>query len=260
PVLYEDTILIHAGPGVDAGLFCLKKDTGDPVWEKDLPDAESAEAKQFKGSWATPLLIENAGRTEMLIGLPKSLCSFDPKTGDELWRCSGLSDLCYQNAIAGDGVAIFLCGYGGPGLGVRLPKPGESGDLTETHRLWADQNTGKGQKKRNRQRIGSGQLIGKHLFQLDEPGVMTCLDATTGELLFEERLGRKSWSSVNLVGGKLYANDQSGTTFVMEPDPSGLKLISKNLPDQNQHTNASLAFANGVIFQRTDAHLFAFGE
>lgn len=252
PVLLGDRIFLHAGPGTAARIFCLDKASGRTIWEKELPDARSATFKEFKGSWATPLLLDNRGRAEMLLGLPGSLRSFDPGSGRELWRVGGLTDLCYTNPVAGGGIALYLCGYGGPGLGVKLPGPDETGDLTDSHRLWADEG-----KKGNRQRIGSGQLIGDHLYQLDEPGVMVCLEAKTGKKLWEERLSKKSWSSANLVGGRIYLNDQSATTFVIDPDPSGIKVLQTNAVDPGQHTNASLAFSGGVIYQRTDSFLYA---
>lgn len=255
PVLHGDKLIVHAGPGTSVALFCLDKASGETIWSKDLPEATSKDSKEFKGSWATPLLVENAGRTEMLVGLPGSLRSFDPDTGEELWRCGGLSDLCYTNPIVGEDFAVYLCGYGGPGMGMKLPAAGETGDLTDSHRLWVDQGN-----KRNRQRIGTGQLVDGYLYQLDEPGVAVCLDPRTGEKIWEERLGRKSWSSMNLVGGKLYVNDQSGTTFVIDPDPEGLRVVSRNPVDPDQHTNATPAFARGSVFLRTEAFLYAFGE
>ena len=190
----------------------------------------------------------------MLLGLPGFLTSFDPKSGKELWRIGGLGDLCYTNVMTGGGRALYLCGYGGPGIGVKLPSATETGDLTTSHRLWADPPKGKNQ---NPQRIGSGQIIGDHLYLLNEPGVMQCSEVTTGAILWRERLSASSWSSMNRIGNILYVNDTLGTTYLIEPDPSGMKVIATNPVDSNQHTNASLAFANGRIYLRTDRHLYA---
>ncbi|MCB1093150.1 MAG: PQQ-like beta-propeller repeat protein [Verrucomicrobiae bacterium] len=254
PVLLGSGLIVHAGPGPVEKLFALNKDTGKTIWETDLDEFESQDAKQFKGSWATPLILDNGGRTEMLLGLPGYLTSFDPKTGKELWRAGGLGDLCYTNVMAGGGRAIYLCGYGGPGIGVKLPGASETGDLTESIRLWADPP--KGQNK-NPQRIGSGQIIGDHLYLLNEPGLLQCSLVETGEILWKERLGSNSWSSMNLIGDLLYVNDTKGTTYLIEPNPEAMKLIATNPVDPGQHTNASLAFANGRIFLRTDAFLYA---
>lgn len=254
PVLMGGGLLLHAGTGPVARLFAIRKETGETIWERDLDDFESVDAKQFKGSWATPLLVGKAGGEEMLLGLPGFLTSFDPRTGKELWRVAGLGDLCYSNALTDGGRVVYLCGFGGPGIGARLPVAGERGDLTATHRLWADPPKGKNQ---NPQRIGSGQIIGEHLYLLNEPGVMQCSLVATGEILWRDRLGANSWSSLNLIGKTLYANDTRGVTYLVASNPEGLQVLATNPVDANQHTNASLAFAAGRIFLRTDAHLYA---
>ncbi len=255
PVIHGDAVIISAGPGLAMRLFAVNRQTGATIWQKDLPDAASQKADQFKGSWATPLIIKHENRSQILLGLPGSLRSFDPATGAEIWRCGGLGDLCYTNVMTDQSRAVYLCGYGGPGIAMRLPQAAEAGDLTATHRIWADDG-----KSRNRQRIGSGQIIDDHLYLVEEPGGMICLDLTTGRKVWEERLGRKSWSSMNLIGDKLYVNDQSGTSFVIKPDRSGLKLLQQNPVDPNQHTNSTPAFSNGLIIQRTDAYLYGFGS
>lgn len=138
-----------------------------------------------------------------------------------------------------------------------LPGARERGNLTDSHRLWADPPKGKNQ---NPQRIGSGQIVGDHLYLLNEPGVMECLEVATGRSIWKERLGRKSWSSMNEVGGRLYVNDTSGTTFVIDPDPEGMRLLATNPLGANLSTNASPAFAGGRVYLRTDQALFAIGE
>lgn len=254
PVLVGSSLYVHAGPGPVGKLLALKKDTGETIWEEDLDEFESSDAKEFKGSWATPLHLDNGGRLELLLGLPGYLIGFDGNSGKELWRVAGLGDLCYTNVLSGGGRALYLSGYGGPGLAMRLPSPTDTGDLTATHRLWADAPKGKNQ---NPQRIGSGQIIGDHFYLLNEPGVMQCSSVATGEILWRERLSASSWSSMNLIGQTLHVNDTMGTTYLIEPNPAALKILSTNPVDSNQHTNSSLAFANGRIYLRTDAFLYA---
>jgi hypothetical protein len=64
---------------------------------------------------------------------------------------------------------------------------------------------------------------------------------------------------MNYVGGKLYVNDMLATTYVIDPDPEKLSLVATNQVGDRLHTNASLAFADGRIFLRTDTTLFAIG-
>jgi len=255
PILYGDTLVIHAGPGTAVRLFGIHRKTGETIWKRELKDEESAKPDKFKGSWATPLIIENAGRPEILIGFSGFLKSFEPLSGEELWRCSGPGELAYTNVLADMKRAVYLSGFGGPGMGVRLPTAEKKGDITESNQLWAEQG-----KKPNRQRIGSGQMIGDHIFQLDEPGIMVCLEATTGKKLWEERISKRSWSSMNLIGDKLYVNDELGTTYIIHPDPTELRLLHTNKLGGNLHTNSTPAFADDIIYLRTDSFLFAIGE
>lgn len=252
PVVWGDLIIVHAGPGLLAKLVALNRKTGKLVWETALPDAQSAEIKQFKGSWAVPRILDNGGRAEMLVPLPKWLVSFDPATGKEWWRCGGLSDLCYNNPLVGDGTVVAMCGYGGPAIGVRLPGAGETGDLTASHRLWL--------VPRNQQRIGSGILLGGNVYICNEPGAAQCFDAKTGEEHWKERLGKNAWSSLNYVGGKCYVVDQTAETHVFEPSPSGLKVVAHNVLTPGEATNATPAFAGGAIYLRTNKALYRIGK
>jgi len=259
PVVHEELLLIHAGPGVSVTLFGLDRKTGDIKWKNDLNGAESKAAKEFKGSWATPFLLKTESSFQILLGLPGKIQSFDPANGKEIWQCRGLSDLSYTNVLTGNGRAVYFCGYGGPGLGMRLPEADESGDLTDTYRLWADPLKGKA-KKRNPQRIGSGQIIGDYLYVLNEPGSVECIEVETGATKWKEKLSGKSWSSMNLINGLLYVNDKQANSYVLKPDSTKLSLIAQNKLDSKQLTNSSMAFASGQIYFRTHQYLYAIGR
>lgn len=248
PVVWGDLVILHCGPGTRVKLVALQRKTGKKEWETLLPEAQSADFKQFKGSWVTPLVFENTGRAEMLVPLPQTLISFDPATGKELWRCGGLGDLCYNNPLAGSGVIVAMSGYGGPALGMRLPGPKERGDLTSTHRLWL--------VPRNQQRIGSAQLIGDYVFICNEPGAAQCFEAKTGVDKWKDRLGKNAWSSLNYVGGRCYVVDRTAETHVFEPSPDGLKAVAHNAIATGESTNSSPAFAGGAIYLRTNKALY----
>ena len=67
-------------------------------------------------------------------------------------------------------VCVAMAGYGGKAIGFKL---GGTGDITATNRLW--QST-----EKPPQRIGTGVMVGKHLFMVQEPGFL-CVDPLTGK-------------------------------------------------------------------------------
>ena len=255
PVFFKNQIIVHAGPGSAARLFAIDKSNGDIVWKKDLPEAASKKFDQFKGSWATPRIIDNGGRDEMIIPLAGQLTSFDPNTGVELWRCTGLSDLSYTDAMIGEAHLVAMCGYGGPALGMRRPSATDTGDLTDSHRLWHVS------KPKPPQRIGSGQIIGDHIYMVNAPGIAQCIELKTGKELWKKRLGRETWSSLNIVNGLLYSTDKSSTTHVLEPSTDGLKVKATNhITPPQDNANSTPAFAGGTIYLRTPTALIAIKE
>jgi outer membrane protein assembly factor BamB len=130
-------------------------------------------------------------------------------------------------------------------------RTGGRGDVTDTHRLWLHE-----EKKLLPQRVGSGVIVGDHIYILNESGVAWCLAIKTGEQLWEKRLAPKSWCSMVHAAGRLYATSERGDTIVLEPNPNECRVLAEN--KINELTRASLALSNGQVFQRTYEHLYCF--
>jgi outer membrane protein assembly factor BamB len=107
---------------------------------------------------------------------------------------------------------------------------------------------------KNPQRVGSGVLIGGHVYILNENGVAWCIEAASGEITWQERLGGTSWCSTLAADGRLYASNTEGQTFVIEPDPEKCVLVATN--NLNETMRASPAVSDGAIFLRTYDHLW----
>lgn len=248
PVLHDGKVYLNCGPGLSAFLIALDAKTGKEIWRTVPEDAVSAKPGEYRGSWSTPVFHEVAGKSRMFVSLPQMLAAYDPADGKLIWSCKGLSKLAYTSVLVGDGLVVGMSGYGGPALACRT---GGEGDVTETHRLWLHE-------KKNPQRVGSGVIVGEHLYILNEPGIAWCLNAKTGEKLWEQRLGGKAWSSMVHAAGRLYVINMEGKTFVLEPTPTECKVLAEN--DLEETTRASLAFSEGQVFARTYKALYCIGE
>lgn len=252
PVLHGNLCILNFGPGERTFLVAVDKLTGKTLWQHDEPGGESGEKKGdakpvWNGSWSTPVAIRVADRDELLMTFPKRVLAFDPATGKELWTCAGLNPLVYTSPLFSDGIVVGMGGFGGMSVAV---KPGGTGDVTATHRLW--------HHPRTKQRIGSGVIHDGHIYILNDPGVAECFELKTGKLVWEERIkgstsSGENWSSLVLADGLLYALNRAGDCPVFKASPK-FELVSLN--PLGEPSNSSVAPSDGELFLRTYKHLW----
>ena len=260
PVLHGDLCYLNFGPGPRAALLAVNKITGTVTWRHDpgpvnvtMPRNDGFGAKDgVVGSWSIPLLIKAGDREELIMSWPEHVLGYDPRTGKVLWQCAGLNPLVYSSPLFGEGILVAMGGYGGSTLAVR---PGGSGDVTETHRLWHE--------LRDSGHIGTGVIREGHLYIQNMSGIVECTELRTGKRIWKERLkgsgaSAESWSSPVLAGDRLYLVNQGSDCFVLRASPE-FEVLAHN-PLNDGLTNASPAISDGHVFIRTHAHLWCIGE
>ncbi len=245
PIIVDDKVILLCGPGLNASLLAVNLDTGEKVWQHALPSAQSEKVEQFKGTWCTPIVATIEGQQQIVASLPQRMAAFDPKTGEELWTCRGLSDLSYTSPLFDGHTLVGMSGFTGPALGLKV---GGRGDITDANRLWREE--------KNPQRIGSGVIHQDHIYLVNEP-TLECIELATGKSVWKERVGAYAWSSMVLAEGKLYNIDVGGETHVIDASPT-FKLREKN--KLGELTRGSLALSDGQIFIRTYKALYCIGK
>ena len=251
PIIFEDLVIVNCGPGLRAFWIAVDKQTGRDLWQWEPPEAKSVKVEEFRGSWSTPVIHGTGPQALMFLSMPTRLYAVEPRTGKVRWSCGGLSKLVYTSPLVTKETVAVMCGYHGPSLAVRR---GGQGDVTKSHRLWMLED-----KKHNPQRVGSGVIVGDHVYILNEPGIAWCIELKTGKKLWEQRLGKaKSWSSMCYIEGRLYIVNMDGVTFVLEPSAESCKILAEN--PLGGLTRGSLAFSQGQIFVRTYEHLVCIGK
>ncbi len=251
PIFYQNLVILWCGPGETQYLLAVDKATGQQVWRYDEPGGKSGTkgSGEWSGCWATPIIAPVAGHDELILPLPKHVKAFDPKTGQELWSCSGMGPLAYASpAISPDGIVVAFSGFHGAALAVRA---GGKGDVTKTHRLWH-------QTAKNPQRIGSPVIVGDYCYMPGED-VVQCLEVKTGKDVWDrQRLNGKTWSSFTLIGDKLLLPDMAGAVHVLDASPT-FREVGRNAVG-DEVTRASLAVADGELFLRTYNHLWCISQ
>lgn len=240
PVLYDNLIILQCDENIGEKSFivALDKRTGREVWKTP---------RKVQVSWATPVLIEAAGRTELVVSGTELIVAYDPATGKELWRTKGVESNSIHTPLVGHGLVIVTAGY--PTKRVIAIRPGGSGDITRTDRIaWTyDKGTAY---------VPSPILYGDYLYLLTDSGIITCLDAKTGAVKYEG--GRpptpaRVMSSPVAWGGHLYLTSVDGDTFVIKAGPVH-EVVRTNTVDEPVY--ASLAPAQGRVLIRAQGHLY----
>ncbi|MCG6156575.1 PQQ-like beta-propeller repeat protein [Rubinisphaera margarita] len=255
PILFDDLVILHSGPGRQVFVAAFDLKTGELRWRQDEPQSGTGErnaAGEYMGSWSTPVLATHGETTHLIVIHSTRVVAYEPESGEILWYCEGVGhdrgDLAYSSPVIDNGLCFVTGGFRGPAMAIRL---GGSGNVTETHRLWRND--------RQPQNIGSGVVIEGHVLRPNAgPGTIECIDIETGEIVWQDRAIGSMWSSLVKVGDLVYANNQDAVTTVFEASPLEFKEVSRNkLPGSS---NSTPAVANGRIFIRTTEGLWCIGE
>lgn len=254
PTIHENLVIHNFGPGERTFLIAVDKRTGKDVWKVDIPDGRYGTSNvDWTGSWSTPVIARGKSGDELIITWPGAVVAYEPKTGKERWRCGGLGKLVYTSPLITPDIIVAMSGFGGPYLAMKRENanaPAARGDVTETHRLWREE--------RAQQRVGSGVVVGDHVYILNDPGTMQCLELKTGKTLYNERIGTGSWGSMVYADGKLFVINRQGETFILAAKPDAPEVLQRNA--LNEKCQSSPAFSNGELFIRTYQHLWCIGE
>jgi len=229
----------------EAGSFivALDKRTGKELWQA---------AREERSSWSTPLVIEHAGRRQVIVAATAKVRSYDVQTGKVIWECAGLGSNVIPAPIYHNGVVYVMSGHRDPRLmAIRL---GKEGDLTGTDAvLW--------NHTRGIAYTASPVLHEGKLYVLTDSGQVSCFNIATGEPYYHQvRLPRPYNFKASPVGatGKLYLASEDGDVIILKMGEKMEVLATNRLDDQV--FIASPIIVGGEIFLRSQNHLYCISE
>lgn len=238
PVLYGDLLILQGDQEMGTGSFiaALDRRTGDVVWYTQRGN---------RRSWATPLLVHDGERTVLLASGAEAVIAYDPATGRELWRTDGTVSHPIPSIVAGDGLAFATAGSQRKvALAIRLDDNGGNDRIAWRY------NKGTAY-------VPSPILYGDYLYLMTDRGIVTCLDAASGEIVYEGgRVPVPATFTASPVAfdGKILLTSEDGDTFVLRAGPAHEILRTNPL---GEPVYASPALAGGTIYIRGARHLFA---
>ncbi len=241
PANAPDSLVIlvdHQGPGY---LLNIDKATGKNLWKIDRPE---------RGSWSSPVIDTQSGRSEILVNSNGVAQSYDLESGELLWEIDELEGNTVAAPSATKEWVVSASSQPGYCVGIRRP----AGDGEKAEVKWeAERATGS---------FSSPLIEGNRVYIVNDTGVARCNDLADGHLIWEARISGPCWASPVAAGGRLYFFAKTGYTTVLDLATSDGKpaLIANNKLDIGDNIVYGVAFVDGCILIRTGTELVCIAE
>jgi outer membrane protein assembly factor BamB len=250
PLLHGDRLYVQVLHGMKTDdpsyVFAVDKNSGKTVWKVDRPTDAKSESPD---NYATPQIATVDGKPQLVISGGDYVTGHDLGTGKELWRIGGFNptdnpaNRTIASSVVIGGNVFTTSTRGRPFIGFRA---GGSGNITGKNELWTN-NLGAD--------VPTPTTDGKYIYVLNDIGILNCLDAMTGKVVYEgQRIERGTYSSSPLLAdGKIYCINEEGTATVVKAGPQFEVLGVSKL---DSHTLASPVAVDNQIFIRTADYLY----
>jgi outer membrane protein assembly factor BamB len=248
PIIHNGLVFLQVDNEKNSFLVALELATGKEIWRKERNESSN---------WGSPIVWTNGIRTE-LVTAGKTIRSYKPEDGTLLWQATS-SVGGFSSTPSGNADLLVVGHQGRDGAGMMVVKAGATGDISlkanETSNssiLWSTQEFA---PQRSSPLVIDGQIF----LLAGRGGLLTCVDAMTGNKLYQYRLPDAGafWASPWYYKGLVYCPDENGNTFVVKPGPQ-MELIRVNkLPEENARYWASAAASNGTLYIRSANTLYA---
>jgi HEAT repeat protein len=227
-----DLLIVSTSNGLNEGhtrvpsprapsLIAVDKHSGDVVWR-----AIGAGAQVLHGQWSSPVAANVNGRMQVLFGGGDGwLRSYDAASGHEIWRFDGnpkdarwlprpgvfsRSFIVASPVFAGGRVFVAMGQspeHGNAPSLVHAISPSGQGDVTASRLLWTSREVG---------RVVATPIEKDGLLYVgDVGGIVYCLDAATGALVWKHDTYGAIWGSLLLAGDRLYVGNEDGTMTIL---------------------------------------------
>ena len=241
PVVWENVVIVPLEQNTEGTIGGIDASTGKVRWKLPRDGAE-------KAAYSTPLVLADTGSEPCAICTSKAhgMYAIDLRTGDSLWenKCFPLRTVA-SPICAGD-LLIGTCGSGGGGsnLLVAFKPPATKNDtgeiVYEVPRSTAPY-------------VPTPLFSEGRLYLWGDKGVVTCIHAARGEIIWKERVGGNFSSSPILIGNEILNISSDGEMVTLVDGGEFQVLGRRNIGEE---CRATPAIAEGFMVVRTKRKLF----
>ncbi len=253
PVMDKDRLyiqLIHSNAWL---VLALDKKTGEEIWKHDR---DSDAVKECEHAYTSPILYRDTEREFLVVHGADYVTAHNLEDGSEIWRCGGINPPSQYNPsfrlvaspVATEGLIVVPSAKNGPVLGL---DPSGTGDITDTKwQIW--------KLHQGTPDVPSPLIHDGLVYLCRERGTLICLDAKTGEELYETRINRQLHrSSPVYANGYIYLTSRNGVVNVVKAGRE-FEIVATNSIDET--VAASPVIADGILYLRSYDALYAIGQ
>jgi len=236
PLIVDDKVVVLPGGANGKSVVAYNKNTGAPVW-KVLDDPQA---------YVSPMLVELAGRRQIVVVSSFRVVGLAPENGAMLWSYPWNTDMGINvsQPIMVDRNRFFISS--GYGKGAALVEVKGSGNSFTASTIWENKNM--------KNKFNSSVLHNGYIYGLDE-GILVCLDVNTGERKWKE--GRYGYGQVVLAGNHLILTSDQGDLALVNASPDKYTEVARFPALQGQTWNYP-AIASGKLLVRNSNEMAAF--
>lgn len=252
PILFRDLLIMNFDGSDHQFVIALHKHTGKTVWQTkrsiDFQDLDvngnPAAEGDLRKAFSTPHVALIDGRWELISLGAKAAYSYNPFTGEELWRVEEHGQhSASTRPIVGHGMILYPTGF--PVGQLYAVRTGGKGPITNSHVAW--------KVKRGVSNKPSILLIDGLIYMINDAGIIGCFEAKTGELVWQKRIAGEYTASPVYADGKIWFFSEEGKTTVIKPGRT-FELLGESRLDEG--FLASPAIVGRAFYLRTKTHLY----
>lgn len=255
PFLYKNLLILHI-EGTDVQyLIALNKQTGETVWKTERPREfyDHVEPVSRK-AYCTPIVVNVNGKDQLISNGSQLCIAYEPETGKEIWRVFYGDDSTVSMPLAWNGMVYVNSGWMLPANGKYYARllavdPTGTGDVTKTKVPWeVDVDV---------PQISTPVVVDSLIYMVHERGMLTCLNARSGAVVWKEQLHDQFNASALFASGNIYLFSLKGNTYIFKP---GLTYQPVGENHIDGMVKATPAIVRNDIIYKTEKFLYRIGE
>ena len=247
-ILYQDVVVVNAAEESQS-IRAIDRRTGKEVWK--------ASGAALELAYGTPSVVTSKDqRTDLVIAVPGEVWGINPDTGKIRWfeEHSLTGNICPSIVASGDTVFVFGGFRSAGSLALQL---GVGDSMKKPKLQWSS---------RNSSYVATPALWEDHLYWVDDRGQAFCIKASSGELVYRERVadldsgGRPVYASPIISDGKIFVPTRWNGVLVL-PATTQFRVLARNqIAGDESDFNATPAISHNELYLRSNRCLYCIAD